>query len=195
MSETLKNLGKAFIGESQARNRYTYYSKQALKDNYPQLSDIFALTADQEKEHAKQLLLMINELKTKEGMMPADPVLVETEANTTFADTKINLEAAIAGELHETNSMYPDFAKVAQSEGLIEIAGRLRAIALAEKHHAERYQKYLDGIRTGTLWKKAQPVKWICRECGYEHTGTEPPKVCPACKHDYWFYQVKCEEY
>ena len=195
MSETLKNLAKAFIGESQARNRYTYYSKQALKDNYPQLSDIFALTADQEKEHAKQLLLMITELKTKEGARPSDPVLVETEANTTFADTKINLESAIAGELHETNSMYPDFAKVALAEGLVEIAGRLRAIALAEKHHAERYQKFLDGIRTGSLWKKPTPVKWICRECGYEHTGTEPPKVCPACKHDYWFYQVKCEEY
>ena len=195
MSETLKNLGKAFIGESQARNRYTYYSKQALKDNYPQLSDIFAVTADQEKEHAKQLLLMMNELKTKEGMRPSDSVLVETEAVTTFADTKINLESAIAGELHETNSMYPDFAKVAQAEGLVEIAGRLRSIALAEKHHAERYQRFLDEIRSGTLWKKATPVKWICRECGYEHTGTEPPKVCPACKHDYWFYQVKSEEY
>ncbi len=191
----MKNLGKAFIGESQARNRYTYYSKQALKDNYPQLSDIFELTANQEKEHAKQLLLMMNELKTKEGMRPSDLVLVETEANTTFADTKINLEAAIAGELHETNSMYPDFAKTAQAEGLVEIVGKLRAIAVAERHHAERYQKFLDRIRTGTLWKRDKPVKWICRECGYEHTGTEPPKACPACKHDYWFYQVKNEEY
>lgn len=195
MSETLKNLGKAFIGESQARNRYTFYAKVAIKENYPQLGEIFMLTADQEKEHAKQLLLMINDLRVKEGKGPMDPVMVDAEAATTFGDTKTNLESAIAGEHHETTEMYPEFAKTALAEGLVEIAGKLRAIAVAEKHHEERYQKFLEGIKNQTLWKKAEPVKWICRECGYEHTGTEPPKVCPACKHDYWFYQVKCEEY
>jgi rubrerythrin len=195
LSETLKNLGKAFIGESQARNRYTFYAKVALKENYPQLSEIFTQTAEQEREHAKQLLLMINDLRSKEGKGPMDAVMVDAEVATAFGDTKANLASAIAGEHHETSEMYPDFAKVALAEGLVEIAGKLRAIAVAEKHHEERYQKFLDGIINGTLWKKAEPVKWICRECGYEHTGTEPPKACPACKHDYWFYQVKNEEY
>jgi rubrerythrin len=195
MSETLKNLGKAFIGESQARNRYLFYAKVAGKENYPQLAEIFTQTADQEKEHAKQLLLMINDLRVKEGLSPMDSIMVDAKVETNFGDTKTNLESAIMGEHHETTEMYPEFAKVALEEGLVEIAGRLKAIALAEKHHEERYQKFLDEMTNETLWKKAEPVKWVCRECGYEHTGTEPPKVCPACKHDYWYYQVKCEEY
>lgn len=199
MKETLKNLGKAFIGESQARNRYTFFSRQALKENFPQLSDIFALTAEQEREHAKQLAKMIVELRAdakKKGVkLPEHNVVEATAESFLGATTKENLESAIVGETYETSTMYPDFAKVAQGEGLVEIAGKLRAIGVAERHHAERYQKFLDGIKNGTLWKKATPVKWICRECGYEHTGTEPPKACPACKHEHFFYMVKCEEY
>ncbi|MFA5126055.1 MAG: rubrerythrin family protein [archaeon] len=198
MEETLKNLGKAFIGECQARNRYTYYSKQALKDNYPQLSDIFALTADQEKEHAKQLLLMIQDVRErakKAGIKLPEENIVEAKAETFFGDTKSNLAAAIAGEHYENISMYPTFAQIAEKEGLVDIAGRLKSIAVAEKHHEERYLKFIEGIEKGTLWKKDKVITWTCRECGYVHVGKEPPKVCPACKHDYWFYQVKCEEY
>ena len=191
MSETLKNLGKAFIGESQARNRYLFYAKVAKKENYPQLEEIFTQTADQEKEHAKQLLLMINDLRAKEGLGPMDPVMVEAQVETAYGDTKVNLAAAIAGEKYEHSEMYPEFAKVALEEGFVEIAGRLRAIAIAEKHHEERYQKFLDGINKGTLWKKAEPVKWVCRECGKEKKGTEPPKLRPTCKKEYWYYQVK----
>jgi rubrerythrin len=195
MQETLKNLSKAFIGESQARNKYAFYSKQALKDGFPQLSDIFALTAEQEREHAKQLLLMINDLRAKLKLNPMEHVLVEAEAATTFADTKTNLKAAIAGENYENTSMYPSFADVAQKEGLVEIAGRLRAFAVAEKHHEERYSAILKVIENGTAWKKDAPITWTCRECGYVHTGTEAPKACPACKHEQQFYQVKSEEY
>ena len=195
MKETLKNLGKAFIGESQARNRYSFYSKQALKDGYPQLSDIFAATAENEREHAKQLLLMINDLRTKSMMKPTDAVMVEAEAATAFGDTKSNLKSAIAGEHHENTSMYPGFADVAEKEGLTEIAGRLRAFAVAEKHHEDRYAAILKTIENGSTWKKEKVVKWVCRECGYVHVGREPPKSCPACKHETQFYQLMTEEF
>ncbi|MFA5931650.1 MAG: rubrerythrin family protein [archaeon] len=198
MEKTLKNLGKAFIGESQARNRYTFFSKQALKDGYPQLSDIFAATAEQEREHAKQLALMINDLREKAKKakikLPEDNV-VEAKAESLFADTKTNLTSAVAGENYETTEMYPTFSKIAAEEGLVEISGKLRAIGMAENHHKERYLSYLEAMENGTLWKKDKPVKWVCRECGYEHTGSEPPKACPACKHEHYFYQVKCENY
>jgi rubrerythrin len=198
MQETIKNLGKAFIGESQARNRYTFFSKQALKDGYPQLSDIFANTAEQEREHAKQLALMIADVKEKAKKanikLPKENI-VEAKADTFFEDTKKNLAAAIEGENYETTTMYPEFANTALKEGLPEISGRLKSIGVAENHHKERYQKYLTAMESGTLWKKETKVTWICRECGYEHTGTEAPKICPACKHEQQFYQIKNENY
>ena len=195
MKETIKNLCKAFIGESEARNRYTFYSRAAFKEGYIQLSDIFMLTAENEREHAKKLLEMINELKAKAKMKPAEAVLVDAEANTSFGDTKANLQAAIAGEHYETTSMYPDFAKVAQKEGLTDIAGRLRSLAVAEAHHEERYAKYLGLIESGALWKRSEVKAWVCHECGYVHVGKEPPKVCPSCKHPSNFFMIKSEEF
>ncbi len=198
MEKTLINLGKAFIGESQARSRYTFYSKQALKEGFIQLSDIFALTSEQEREHAKQLAVMIGNLK--EQMKKAkkkftESVEVEAHVEAALGDTQFNLKAAIAGENYENSTMYPDFAKVADEEGLPEIAKKLRSIGVAERHHEERYQKFLDEIKKGTLWKKEKITVWVCRECGYQHIGKEPPKECPACGHASNYFMVKCEEY
>ncbi len=197
MEKTLANLGKAFIGESMARNRYTFYAKQAIKEGYIQLGDIFTLTSEQEREHAKQLAVMITELKEK--MKKAKIKVVEPEldvhAEAALGDTQFNLKAAIAGESYENTTMYPDFAKVADAEGLPEIAKKLRSIGIAEKHHEERYAKFLDEIKKGTLWKKEKVMVWVCRECGYQHIGKEPPKECPSCGHASNYFMVKCEEY
>lgn len=190
MEKTIKNLGAAFIGESQARNRYHYYAKAAKKEGYEQLAGIFMETADQEKEHASQLMKMIKGLKQNE------PIKIEgTEVPTVLGTSEENLKAAIAGENHEHTSMYPDFAKTAQEEGLAEIAAQLTAIANAEKHHEERYQKLLEQLEAGTIFKKEEEVSWICRECGYEHSGIEPPEECPSCKHPQAYYQLKNEEF
>lgn len=197
LEKTLANLGKAFIGESQARNRYTFFAKQAIRDGFIQLGDIFTLTAEQEREHAKQLALMITSLKEKMKLAKikfVEPTL-DVHADAAFGDTQFNLKAAIAGENYETTTMYPEFAKVADSEGLPEIAKRLRSIGVAERHHEERYQKFLDEIKAGTLWKKEKVTIWVCRECGYQHIGKEPPKECPACSHASNYFMVKCEEY
>lgn len=120
---------------------------------------------------------------------------VEAHADASIGDTKFNLAAAIAGETYETETMYPEFAKTADDEGLHEISKKLRSIAAAEKHHAERYKKFLDAIREGTLWKKEKITVWVCMECGYQHIGKEPPKECPACGHASNYFIVKCEEY
>lgn len=198
MEKTLINLGKAFIGESQARMRYTFYAKQAVKEGYIQLGDVFALTSEQEREHAKQLAVMITnlkeEMKKAKKKVPQD-IEVETHAEAALGDTQFNLKAAIAGENYENTSMYPEFAKVADEEGLPEIAKKLRSIGVAEKHHEERYQKFLDEIKKGTLWKKEKVTVWVCRECGYQHIGKEPPKECPSCGHASNYFMVKCEEY
>jgi len=197
LEKTLLNLGKAFIGESMARNRYTFYAKQAVKEGFIQLGDIFTLTSEQEREHAKQLAVMITNLKEqmKKAKKKIPEMGVDVHAEASLGDTQFNLKAAIAGESYETDSMYPEFAKVADAEGLLEIAKKLRSIGVAEKHHAERYQKFLDQIKAGTLWKKEKVTVWVCRECGYQHIGKEPPKECPSCGHASNFFIVKCEEY
>ncbi len=194
MKKTIENLAKAFIGESQARNRYTFYAKIARKEGFQQIAEIFLLTADNEKEHASWLFKLINELKkkTEENL---DEIKVEAGAPTILASTAENLRAAIAGENYEHTEMYPGFADIAEKEGLIEIANRLRAIATAEKHHEERFKKLLKEVEAGTVFKKEKEVWWVCRECGYVQFGTEPPAKCPSCGHDRGFYQVKCEEY
>ena len=194
MNKTIKNLTKAFIGESQARNRYTFYAKIAKKEGFEQIGEIFLITAENEKEHAKRLFEHIQELKKKTGEK-LDEIIVEAGAPTTYGNTIENLKAAMAGENHEYTQMYPEFAKTAEKEGLIEIAQRLRAIAVAEKHHEERYQKLLKQVEAGTVFKKQKDVWWVCRECGYVHFGKEAPKKCPSCDHPQSFYQVKCEEY
>jgi rubrerythrin len=194
LEETLKNLNKAFIGESQARNRYTMFAKQAMKEGYHELEAVFLITADQEREHAKQLSKMINQLQAKMGK-PSGPVMVEAEGAAMFGTTVENLKGAIEGENYENTSMYPDFAKKAMEEGLEDIAKRLRSIGSAEKHHKERYQKILAVIEDGTLLKKDKPVIWYCRKCGYVHIGTTPPEKCPSCDHEKEYFYLGHEEY
>jgi rubrerythrin len=194
VKNTIENLTKAFIGESQARNRYTFYSKVAKKEGFEQIAEIFLITADNEREHASWLFKLINELKKKSGES-LDEIKVEAAAPTILGDTAENLKTAIAGENYERTTMYPEFADVAEKEGFPEIANRLRAIAVAETHHEERYKKLLKEVEAGTVFKKEKEVWWVCRECGYVHHGREPPERCPSCDHERSFYQIKCEEY
>ena len=191
MNQTIQNLTKAFIGESQARNRYTFYAKIAKKQGLEQIAGIFLETADHEKEHAKRLFEHIQELN--KGKM--DEIKVEAAAPTVYAKTIENLKAAIAGEHYENSKMYPQFAQVAQQEGLTKIAARLRSNAQAEKHHEERYKKLLKVVKANKVFKKSKKVWWTCRECGYVHFDKQAPNKCPACNHPKAFYQIKCEEY
>jgi len=192
--KTIENLTKAFIGESQARNRYTFYAKIAKKEGFEQIAEIFLITAENEKEHASWLFKLINELKKKSDEK-LNEINVEVAAPTTLGTTAENLKAAIAGENYEHTKMYPEFADIAEKENLIDIAKRLRAIAKAEEHHEERFKKLLKEVEAGTLFKKEKEVWWICRECGYIHFGKEPPQECPSCSHPKSFYQVECEKY
>ena len=192
MEQTLENLAKAFVGESQARNRYTFYASIARKEGYEQIAEIFQLTADNEKEHAKRLFETIQLLNKKSNV---GEIPIGAGVPTVLGATEDNLKAAIAGENYEHTKMYPEFADVAEDEGHPEIAKRLRAIAVAEKHHEERYKKILKNVQTGTVFKKDKEVWWVCRECGYVHFGKTPPDRCPSCDHEENFYQLKCEEY
>lgn len=193
--QTLYNLVKAYIGESQARMRYTFYAKIAKKEGFEIVSEIFLVTADQEKTHAKRLFEHIQELKKLLPENESDEIPIESSAPTKYGDTIENLKAAMSGENYEYQEMYPEFAKIAEKEGYDKIAERFIAIAIAEKHHEERYKKLLDQIENKTLFKKSEKVWWICRECGYAYFGKEPPEVCPSCDHPKTYYQVKNEEY
>jgi rubrerythrin len=191
MKKTIENLTKAFIGESQARNRYSFYARIAQKEGYEKIGEVFSLTSEQEKEHAKWLFKIINEIK-EEGM---NEIKVETEAPLVLGDTVQNLKSAINGENYEHTQMYPEFADTAEEEGYPEIASRIRAIAKAEEHHEERYSKILAQLEKGTLFKKEEEVVWVCRECGYQALGLEPPETCPSCDHPRSYYELKCENY
>ncbi|MEA3452915.1 MAG: ferritin family protein [Patescibacteria group bacterium] len=191
MTKTIENLTKAFIGESQARNRYDFYAKIAKKEGFEQIAAIFLITAENEKVHAKRLFEHIQELNKDQ----TGEIKVESGAATTYGNTVENLKAAIAGENYEHIQMYPEFAKIAEEEGLQDIANRLKAIAIAEKHHEDRFQKLLDKVESGAVFKKEQEVSWLCRECGYVHFGIEALEKCPSCDHPKSFYQVMCEEY
>ena len=192
MQRTIQNLAKAFIGESQARNRYTMYAKIAKKEGFEQISELFLLTADNEREHAKWLFRMINDLKKKTG----DTLMtVEAVVPTILENTAQNLKGAIAGEHHEELEMYPGFADVADEEGLHEIAKRLRAIAVAEGHHKARFQKLLKEVEGHSVFKKEKRIYWVCRKCGYLHEGTEPPEECPSCSHPTSYFEPQCETY
>lgn len=173
-TQTEKNLLTAFSGESQARNRYTYFASQAKKEGYVQISEIFTETANQEKEHAKRLfkLLQGGEVEIT-GAFPAG----------TIATTLENLKEAAAGEKHEHSEMYPDFAKVATQEGFGDIADIFTAIAVAEKQHEKRYLALAANIEAGRVFKRDTTVVWRCRNCGYLHEGNDAPSVCPACDH------------
>lgn len=194
MKDTIKNLTKAFIGESQARNRYTFYAKIAKKEGFEQISEIFLLTADNEREHAKWLFRLINELKKKSDEN-FDEIKVEAIAPTILGNTVENLKAAISGENYEYTKMYPKFADIAEKEGFPDIAERLRAIAVSEEHHEERYKRLLKEIEEESVFKKPEEVFWVCRKCGYIHKGKEPPERCPSCSHPRNYFEIKCEEY
>ncbi|MCD4705516.1 rubrerythrin family protein [bacterium] len=197
MQKTIQNLTKAFIGESQARNRYTFYAKVAKKEGYEQIASIFLETAEQEKVHAKRLFEHIQELSAQGGSASGgkEKIVVETTVPTTYGDTTENLKASIAGENYEHTEMYPEFAKIAEEEGLTKIAQRLRSIAKAEEHHEERYKKLLTQLEAGAIFKKDKETFWVCRECGYTHKGNQAPVKCPSCDHPQSYYQIKCEEY
>lgn len=195
MKQTIINLTKAFVGESQARNRYTFYSKVAQKEGYEQVSAIFLETADQEKTHAKRLFEHIQELKKEMGYEKTREIMIEAAAPNVYGNTMENLAASAAGENYEHTQMYPQFAKTAKEEGFDKLAARLLSIAKAEEHHEERFKKLLARLEGGTIFKKKEKVWWVCRECGYIHFGEEPPRECPSCDHPQGFYQLKCEEY
>lgn len=192
MEKTIENLTKAFIGESQARNRYSFYASVAKKEGYQQIAEVFLVTADNEKEHAKRIFEHLVELTGKKRQKSIN---VEAEAPVVYKTTIDNLQSAVDGENYEHTQMYPEFAKTAQKEGLVKVAARLRSIAIAEKHHEERFKKLLKEVKAKTVFKKKRAVWWVCRECGYVHFGQEPPKTCPSCDHDQSYYQVKCESY
>lgn len=194
MNKTIENLAKAFVGESQARNRYTMYASVARKEGYEKISEIFLLTADQEREHANWLMKLINKLKVEQSEDLSE-IKIEAAVPTILASTVENIKAAMAGENYEHTSMYPEFAKTAEEEGYKEISARLLSIAKAEAHHEERYGKLLKLLESNQMFKRGQEIHWICRECGYEHVGTEAPVVCPSCDHKQSFYEAKCEEY
>ena len=185
-SKTERNLLTAFAGESQARNRYTYFASQAKKDGYEQIAAIFIETADQEKEHAKR------EFKLLEGG--------EVEIQAAFpagviGTTAENLKAAAAGEHHEWSQMYPDFAAVARQEGFDDIADIFESIAVAEKQHERRYLGLLANIKSGKVFKGDKVVTWRCRNCGYLQEGAEAPERCPACDHPQAHFEVLCENW
>ena len=191
MKKTIQNLAKAFVGESQARNRYTFYAKIAKQEGYEQIAEVFFLTAENEKEHAKTLFKLIQELKGEN----LNELKIEASVPLVLGNTLENLKAAIAGENYEHTKMYPEFAEIAEKEGLQEVAKILRAIAIAEKHHEQRFKKLLELVEAGKVFKREEEVCWVCRECGYVHCGKEPPEKCPSCLHPKNYFQIKCEEY
>jgi len=187
MEQTIKNLIASYVGECQARARYEFYAKIAKKEGYRKISEVFQLTADQEKSHAKRFFNHIQDLK-KEN--PELDIKIEMEPELKLGDTITNLEAAVMGETHEEEDMYPGFAKIAREEGLNEIADRFEAIAIAERHHKERFEKMLSELKAGTILKKEEKVYWGCMECGYIHEGEEPPVECPSCDHKAMHFEL-----
>jgi len=185
-TKTEQNLLKAFAGESQARNRYTYYAKQARKDGYEQIASIFEETAENEKEHAKVFF------KYLEGGM------VEITADYpagTIGSTEENLIEAAEGEKLEWGTLYPDFAGIAEKEGFSEIASSFKNIAKVEAQHEKRYRKLYENVKENKVFKRKKPMKWKCRNCGFIYEGEEPPQQCPACQHPQSYYELLAENY
>ena len=172
-TQTEKNLEAAFAGESQARNKYTYFASVAKKEGYEQISALFLKTADNEKEHAK---MWFKELKG-------------------IGDTAANLEAAAGGENYEWTDMYEGFAKTAEEEGFLELAEKFRMVAEIEKHHEERYRALLKNVETAAVFEKSEVKVWECRNCGHIVVGTKAPEVCPVCAHPQSYFEVQAENY
>jgi len=185
-TQTEKNLLAAFAGESQARNRYTYFATVAEKEGYLQIAELFRETADNEKEHAKRFF------KFLEG--GAVEIVAAYPAGM-IATTIENLKAAAAGEHEEWTKLYPEAAKVAREEGFPEVADAFEYIAKVETAHENRYLKLLANVEKGEVFKKVQTTKWKCRNCGYIHEGTEAPTNCPACRHPQKFFELLAENY
>ena len=174
-SRTQANLMAAFAGESQARNKYTYYASKAKKDGYEQIAAIFTETADNEKEHAKIWFKLLHG-----GVMP---------------ETTENLKDAAAGENYEWTDMYEDFAKTAEEEGFTELAHKFRLVAAIEKHHEERYRALLRNVETAEVFKRSEIKVWECRNCGHIVVGKEAPEVCPVCNHPQSYFEIHAENY
>lgn len=172
-TQTEKNLQEAFAGESQARNKYTYFAKVAKKEGYEQISEMFLKTADNEMQHAKEWF------KELDGI----------------GSTTDNLDAAANGENFEWTNMYDDFAKTADEEGFPQLAAKFRAVAAVEKHHEERYRALLNNIETKTVFEKSEVKVWECRKCGHICVGTSAPNVCPICAHPQAYFQVEAANY
>ncbi|MGA2527148.1 MAG: rubrerythrin [Smithellaceae bacterium] len=185
-TKTEKNLLAAFAGESQARNRYTYFAGAAIKEGLEQISRIFIETAENEKEHAKVFF------KHLEG---GDAEITATYPAGVIGDAKKNLEAAAAGENMEWTTLYANFAKVAKEEGFPEVGRSFEQISKVEKFHESRYRKLIKNIENNEVFKKKAAIKWHCTNCGYVYEGNEAPKECPACKHPQAYYEVLAENY
>ncbi len=185
-TKTEKNLLAAFAGESQARNKYTYFASAARKEGYEQIANIFMETAENEKEHAKVFF------KYLEG---GDTEITASYPAGMIKDSKSNLEAAAAGENLEWTVLYSDFGKIARDEGFPEVARSFEQISKVEKFHESRYRKLINNLLNGDVFKKKVSVKWHCINCGYVFEGPDAPKECPACKHPQAFYEVLAENY
>ncbi|MBR5271290.1 MAG: rubrerythrin family protein [Clostridia bacterium] len=172
-TQTQKNLEAAFAGESEARNKYTYFASVAKKEGYEQIAALFQKTADNEKEHAKMWF------KEMEGI----------------GDTKANLEAAAAGENYEWTDMYAGFAETAEKEGFSDLARKFRLVAAIEKHHEERYRALLNNVETASVFEKSEVKVWECRNCGHIVVGTKAPEMCPTCAHPKAYFEIHAENY
>ena len=185
-SKTEKNLLIAFAGESQARNRYSYYAKAAKKEGYVQISAVFERTAEQERAHAKTLL------KFMEG---GEVEITSSYPVTPPGTTVENLYNAAQGEEHEFEEMYPEFARTAEEEGFAVIAATMRAIAVAEKQHAATYRALLENIEAEEVFERGEEVTWYCSKCGFTHRGKKAPKKCPACRHPQAYFELLADNY
>lgn len=185
-SQTEKNLLAAFAGESQARMRYTYFASKAKKEGFQQIAAIFAETAEQEKEHAKR------EFKFLEG---GEVQIAAGYPAGVIGSTLENLLAAAAGEDYETSTMYPNFAKTAEEEGFEDIANFLHRVTVAENRHKERYLALAENLKQQRVFKRSEPTRWICRNCGYVHEGPEAPGSCPLCLHPQSFFELEATNY
>ena len=185
-TETEKNLLKAFAGESEARNGYTYFAGVAKKAGYEQIAAIFLETADNEKEHAKVFFKLLKDACIE---------VTHTVCTTPLESTEECLLAAAAGEHDEWSDMYPTFAEVADKEGFPAIAETFRRIATVEQHHEARYLKLAENVREGKVFAKEKEIQWKCRNCGYVHTGPTAPKVCPACAHPQAYFEELADNF
>ena len=185
-TKTEQNLLTAFAGESQARNRYTYFASVAKKEGYEQIAGIFLETADQEKEHAKKFF------KYLEGGCLS---ITASFPAGVIGTTEENLVAAAAGENEEWTKMYAEMAKTAEEEGFLALAAQFEGVAKIEKTHEERYLKLLDNLKKGEVFRKGEKVMWFCRNCGHVEIAESAPAVCPVCKHPQAYFQIKAENY